>query len=240
MEPTPVKPIILIVGTSHVAKESGRRIKVAAQAFQPTHVAVELDRARLQSLRERAANPGAKNARPPIAMARQVGATGYLFLLVASWLQRKVGDILKVQPGLDMLAAVQIARERQVPLALVDQDVRVTLRRVSALFTAREKLRLVGDVIASPFSKRHRALARRVRLDRVPSERVVRELLDEMRERYPGLYRALVEERNAHMCARVDALARANPGVRILLVVGAAHEEDIRCRLRAVGAVDVE
>jgi hypothetical protein len=32
------------------------------------------------------------------------------------------------------------------------------------------------------------------------------------------------------MCARVDAIARANPGARILLVVGAAHAEDMRDR----------
>jgi pheromone shutdown protein TraB len=83
-------------------------------------------------------------------------------------------------------------------------------------------------------------MAKRVRLDRVPNDKIVRELLEELRSRYPGLHRALVSERNAHMCARVDSLARANPGARILLVVGAAHQEDIAARLRAVGTVDVE
>lgn len=239
MEPQ-AHPSIRVVGTSHVAKESERRIREAADAFSPTIIAVELDRQRLKALQDRSADSAQGRAAPPLAMIRQVGATGYLFLLVAGWLQRKVGRILQVEPGLDMLAAVGLARERKLPLALVDQEIAGTLRRVSACFSAREKWRLVGDILTSPFSRRQRELAKRVRLDKVPSDAIVRELLGELRSRYPGLYRALVTERNAHMCARVDALARSHTGARILLVVGAAHKEDIEERLRNAGRVTLE
>lgn len=236
----PAKPSVRIVGTSHVAHESTLRIKKAAVEFQPTHIAVELDRQRLLALRDRAKDPASARKRPPLSLAKQVGMTGYLFLLIAGWVQRKAGDILKVEPGLDMLAAVLLARDSKLPLALVDQDVRVTLKRISTLFTRREKFRLLGDILTAPFSKRNKELAKRVRLDRVPSDKVVKELLKELETRYPGLHRALVTERNIYMCTRVDAIARANPGARILLVIGAAHQEDIEKRMKAIGTVDVK
>src|SRR5690349_17084657 len=111
------KAMLKIVGTSHVAQESAQAIRTAYEEFKPDTIAIELDKRRLQALHQRKA--GEKHERPPLSMVREVGLTGYLFILIASSLQKKVGDILKVEPGVDMLAGVELAAQHNLKLALV-------------------------------------------------------------------------------------------------------------------------
>ena len=215
---------IRIIGTSHISKKSAAQIRKAFEEFQPDIIAVELDRRRLQSLQEMAA--GKRPGRPPLSLIRQVGLLGWLFLAIGGWLQRKLADIVKVMPGVDMLAAVQLSQEHEKRLALVDQDVAVTMRRLSKHITWREKARIVWDVLTAPFQRKKF----NVRLDGVPDEKTIKELMGMLRERYPSIYHALIVERNIVMATKLDRIARAHPG-KILLVVGAGHEEDLRERL---------
>lgn len=218
---------IRIIGTSHIAKESVREIRRVFEEFHPDIVAVELDKRRLASLREGAS----RDRRVPISMVRQVGVVGWIFLSVGGWLQRKMGGAVRMEPGADMLEAVKIASENKKVLALVDQDVLVTMRRLSSAFTWREKLRVIRDILFAPFSREKISID----LSKVPDAKTLRVLMDMMRKRYPSLYRVIVIERNIYMATRIDRLARATPRQRILLVVGAGHEDDLRKRLSASG-----
>lgn len=214
---------IHIVGTSHISKHSAAEVRRAFVEFKPDIIAIELDRRRFQALQERAA--GKVEQQLPLSMVRQVGVVGYLFLRIGSFVQRKLGGVVKVDPGVDMLEAVRLAQGHGKRLALVDQDVLVTMRRLSAAFTWREKLRVVLDVLRGPFLEKKY----RIRLDRVPPKQLLRNLMKLMEERYPSLHRVLLVERNIHMAAKVARIAQ--PGQRILLVVGAGHEDDLRERL---------
>ncbi len=224
---------VLVIGTSHISAKSARAIRDAARRLDPTIVAVELDRGRLRALQERAS--GKRDHRLPLSLVRDVGVTGYLFLALGASLQRRLAGIVDVEPGVDMLAAVDLARERGAQLALVDQDVAVTMRRLSAAFTWREKVRVLGDIVLSPFRRERIA----IRLDDVPSAQTIRTVMALLRERYPSLHKVLVEERNEAMARNVAALARRNPGARILLTVGAGHEEEIVGLLRKTRGIDV-
>src|SRR5207248_7356269 len=58
------------------------------------------------------------------------GKTLYLLAhLALSRYQRKLGASLGVKPGAELLAAVEAARAKNVPLELIDRDIQVTLRR---------------------------------------------------------------------------------------------------------------
>jgi len=223
------KSVIRIVGTSHIAKESERHIKRVYAEFQPDIIAVELDKRRLEGLLDKIAHPEQKEQRLPLSMARTVGVTGYLFLLIGRTMQKRLGSIVDVQPGVDMLAGVMLAKQHGKKLALVDRDIMITLRRLSQAFTFREKMRMLWDVISAPFvpkSKRPK-----IALDKVPESKLITELMSLLKERYPSLHNVLIVERNIYMAVRLDGLVRANPGKKILLIIGAGHEEDLRERL---------
>lgn len=230
--PDPPRATVLIVGTSHIAVHSVREVEEAFAAFKPDVIAVELDVRRLAGLEQ---GPQ-RDRRVPLRLAKEIGVTGWMFLAIGGWLQRKLGGAVRMEPGIDMLTAVRIAKEKKLLLSLVDRDILITLRRLSKSFTWKERWRIVWDVIRSPFSREKVA----IRLDKVPDSKTIVKLLGMMKHRYPSLYRVLVTERNEFMANRIVATTLQRPGARIMLVIGAGHADDVAKRLSVVPGIAVE
>ena len=202
-----------IVGTSHIAPESKRRIVKAFNNFKPDVVCVELDSARLSGLRD-------KNRKGPgLSMIRQIGFTGFLFASIGGFIQKKLGNITGMSPGEEMLLAVSLAEKTSLRVELIDQDVRVTLKKINRL-PFREKARIVWDVIRAPFQRKNRV---KVNLAGIPDEGFVKNLTEQLRKRYPYIYKVVIDERNKFMAKRLFVLRRENPAARILVVVGEGH-----------------
>ncbi len=205
---------LTIIGTSHIAQESVDKVKKTIEDENPDIVALELDYKRLPALEKQ----GKKNY---FAILRSVGLKGFLFSLLGGWAERKLGKIVNVKPGTEMLAAVKIARKNNLKLALIDQDIEITLRRFSKAITWKEKFRFVVDFLKAPFSKRKISFD----LRKVPSKKLIKTLIDEVKKKYPNLYGVLIEERNIVMAKTLHSLMKTNE--KIVAVVGAGHEEEI-------------
>ncbi|MFH1915870.1 MAG: TraB domain-containing protein [Nanoarchaeota archaeon] len=205
---------ITIIGTSHIARTSIRDIKHAYDSLQPDIIAVELDYSRMVGLLSKTKDS------LPLSIIKRIGVSGYLFALIGRALQKRLGDIVHMTPGSDMKYAIKIAQHNKKTLALIDRDIIITLQRFSQAFTTKEKFRLAKDIILAPFSKR-------IRLDlrQVPPEELIETLLLELKKRYPGIYLALIHERNVHMAKQLSHLHNQHPDARILAVVGAGHKK---------------
>ena len=208
---------LCVVGTSHVAAQSVREVKQAFSAFKPDIIAVELDASRLETLFEK------ERGAPPLSAIKLVGLTGYLFVLIGGFLQRKIGSILRIEPGAEMKAAVLLAREHKKPLLLADQHIHSTLRSLSRRWPAREKWRMFFDLFRSPFMKRFK-----IDLSRVPEQELIVELLKIVKGRYPKLYEILVAERDRPLARVTAAVLAQNPDKKVLLVIGAGHVAGVR------------
>lgn len=204
-----------IVGTSHIASEASRRVELAFKEFSPDVVAVELDSQRLHGLLQ------GERPNNSVRMIRVVGLRGYLFVLLGSWLQRRLGRMVNMVPGEDMLSAVRLARHEGKRLLLIDRDIRVTLRRLNKALGWQE----VKATVKELFRGRKERLS--IRLDRVPSEELVTRLLREFKRQYPRLYKVLVEERNQHMAHALVRFHEQFPEEKLLLVIGIGHQEGI-------------
>jgi len=210
-----------ILGTSHIASQSIREINECFHKSDPDIIAVELDHGRLHALLTKAK----PNYSPSII--REIGFQGYLFALIGSLLQKKLGNIAGIRPGSEMLAAIELAREHKKKVSLIDQDIRLTLSRLSRKISWKERIRFIFDLFKAPFSKKMR-----ISLDKVPEKKLISQLLSILRERYPGLYSVLVEERNVFMAARLKAISQAHPESKIMVVVGAGHAEGLLSLLK--------
>jgi len=121
-----------------------------------------------------------------------------------------------------MLAAVNLARREHKQLELIDQDIAVTLKRFSKSFTWREKFRIVADIVKAPFSKRMK-----IDLNNVPEHELVSKLILQVKDRYPSIYKVLIEERNYVMAKNIYNIMSKNPEKNILVIIGAGHEREM-------------
>ncbi|MFT4307744.1 MAG: TraB/GumN family protein [Candidatus Woesearchaeota archaeon] len=221
-------PRIVIVGTSHVASESLRRVDAAMEAYKPDVVGIELDRRRLHSLEK--GLPSASFWQ----LWRRAGLFSATFFTVGRMLQQKIGTSLGLQPGSEMLHALRAARENGASVALVDRDITATLAALRRI-PRREKLRFIIDLIPGR-SKPDDALAN-LDLDKIPPDEVVETVLEHMRSRYPSFYRVLVEDRNRTIAR--NALRLSEHFDTVLLVIGKAHSPGVEELVRSKDAVAI-
>jgi pheromone shutdown-related protein TraB len=217
-------PHIIVIGTSHIARESIEDIQRAVEQHQPQFVAVELDVKRLHALLSK------KKRGLRLVDIRRVGFKGFVFAAIGGFLQRKLGKMVGSAPGSDMLEAVKIAREKKCTLALIDQDIEVTLRRFSQSLSWRERFRFVGDLVRGLlFPKRElkRVGLDHIDLSKVPPDVLVRKLTLQLKKRYPSVYQVLIKERNDVMIGNIRKIVEAHPEATVVVVVGAGHKEAI-------------
>lgn len=206
--------MINLYGTSHVSKESIELIDRKIEEDDPDVIALELDYIRLKALLDQ--TNGSRNDSKNLS----------LFLKLVKKFQNKIGSKTGVMPGQEMIYAYEKAMERDLEVALIDQDIRVTLDRLKTV-SKREKVKASLSLIISyiiPFGK--------VDLSGIPDEERINELLEEMKKRYPGLYRVLVAERNNVMIDSLLKIQEENPEKDITAFVGAAHKKDVQEQIK--------
>lgn len=215
---------LTIVGTSHISKESKERIKKEFSQFRPDVICVELDRGRLYALM----NPDKAKGAPSI---RRLGITGFIFAIVGKALQKKLGNLAGMNPGEDMLLGVTLAKNNKIRMELIDQDASITLRNLSKKVKLREKLRIVLDIFSAPFSKKKRI---KIDIRKIPEDQLILELMIQMKDRYPGFYNVLLEDRNRFMARKIYLLMKGNPDSKVMAIVGAGHVEGIKKHINSL------
>ncbi len=221
---TRIQVRIKVIGTSHISPNSIKELESTFRDYDPGIVAVELDKNRLYALLH--------NKKPDYSprLIRSLGIKGYLFALIGSIIQQKLGRIIGARPGADMLRAVQLARDQHKRIALVDRDIRITLSRLSRAITLKEKTNFLIDLFRVPFSKKMK-----INLSSVPEGRIIENSLGMLKKRYPGLYRVLVDERNRIMVLKLRTIMENYPEQKILVVVGAGHKRYLEKKLSKKG-----
>ncbi len=225
---------IKIIGTSHIAKQSVDEIKTAVTSWKPEIIAVELD------LQRAAALMSEEKSKVSIGMILKIGVKGYIFAKVGQFAQRKLGKMVGVSPGSEMKSALELARKKKLEIALIDQPIGITLKKFSKYLSWKEKFRFFWDMIKGLVSPRKQIKEMGLEnfdLSKVPGKEVVKKLVAQMRKRYPNVYRALVSDRNKYMVKQLVKILRKNPGKKILVIVGAGHEEGMRKLLLKVEVV---
>lgn len=220
-----------IVGTSHVAEESSVKIRQRTEAFKPDIICVELDHQRLQGLLEQQT----RSMSPRLIF--KIGLTGFIFAWAAQKAQKHLGKKLDISPGQDMLSAVRIAQEKQIKFALIDQNIQITLKKLSRGMRFKDKWHIFVDILEGIFRPK-KALRKILSvtgsfdLRTIPGEDIVKNMMNYTKKRYPGIYQVLVHERNIFMVDRIYALFKKEPTARILVVVGAGHKEGMEKLLK--------
>ena len=132
---------VSVIGTAHVSQASVEEVETAIADEQPDVVAVELDDGRYRQL---------KGEEPDDLDASDLLQGNTVFQFLAYWMlsyvQTRLGEQFDIDPGADMLAAVETAEKHGIDVALVDRDIQETIQRFWTRMTITEKLRMVGGL----------------------------------------------------------------------------------------------
>ena len=212
----------IIVGTAHISQESTDLVREVIEREKPDIVCVELDEQRYQSLIDQR-KWEALDLREIIR--RKQLMTLIINLLLSSY-QKRLGQKLGVAPGTELLEATKVAQELDIPIELVDRDVRITLRRAWNSMSFIEKMKLLGSGFVGAFEGEEIS---EEQLTELRQSDVLTELMNELGEFMPVLKTVLIDERDTYIAQKTMAAT----GDKIVAVVGAGHMNGIRETLEA-------
>ncbi|NLB14233.1 MAG: TraB/GumN family protein [Gammaproteobacteria bacterium] len=205
-----------LLDTAHVSRASIEAVIALIQQREFDAVAVELCEPRYQAMTA------------PESMAQldvfQVIRQGKIGLVAAnlalSAYQRRLAEQLGVEPGAEMRAAIEQAQGRELPVWRIDRDVGVTLRRTSASVGFWRRMTLMSGLAMSLIIKDD---VDEAEIERLKQGDILESSFHEFASRDETLFKALIDERDRYMAARLRAESDARPGLRVLAVVGAGH-----------------
>jgi len=211
---------IIIVGTAHVSEKSVREVISTIEREKPDIVAVELCKARYDSLKGNVENTDI----PVKDLLREGKVYFYIVHMLLAHVQKKFADEMGIQPGAEMISAMDAAEENGARILLIDRNVQVTLQRFWSKMGFVEKLKMLGGLIAAVLGI---GGTKDIDIDTITNQDIVSMLVEEFRETSPNAVKVLIDERDAYM-ARNLLRAASGGGKKIVAVVGAGHRAGIQ------------
>ena len=196
--------MIHLYGTSHVSGESFQVIDEALEEHDPEVVALELDYPRLNAL-----------------LNDQQQKGGSILIKLIRYFQNSIGSKTGVMPGEEMEYAFQRAMDEDREVALVDQDIRITIQRLREV-RRKEKVKAVFSIVLGFLGA-----GAKFDISEIPEDEMIEELVEEMKGEFPGLYRVLMEERNRYIVEALRKVDEENEG-DLVAFLGAAHLKSVR------------
>lgn len=213
-----------LLGTAHVSPASVRAVRDMIEAGHWDAVAVELCPTRLEAL------DGKKSWQDlDLFQIVRSGKAGLVMAnLALSGYQKRIAEQFGIEPGAELRAAAVGARQRGMPLQLIDRDLATTLRRTYSAVPWYKRFTLTTGLVLSSFSSEEIDEAS---IERLKEGDILESTFTEFAQDSPELYGALIAERDQYMAARLRV---ENPGSnpddgprRILVVIGAGHLEGL-------------
>jgi len=208
---------LYILGTSHISKDSVNQVEKFVLNKKPDIVAIELDRKRFYAL--------LSESKLSIKDIFHLGVKVFLINLIGAYIEKKLGRVVGVSPGSEMKKAIELVKKNDLKLSLIDQDVNITLKKLSKAITIGVVFKFIWEVIRVVVFRKRDIEVFDIR--EVPSKKVINKLLKKIKEKYPRIHKVLIEERNEIMAKNLYKVMNRYKDKKIFAVVGAGHESEI-------------
>ncbi|WP_019625911.1 TraB/GumN family protein [Thioalkalivibrio sp. ALJT] len=207
---------VVVLGTAHVSRASAEKVRALVDTGAFDTVAIELCESRQRAMLD----PDAVGRMDLFSVMRQGQAPMIAASLALGAYQQRLADQYGIEPGAEMRAAMDAALDRGLPLALIDRDLGLTLRRTYRAVPWWQRMGLVGGLFGSVLS---REKIDESEIERLKEGDMLESTFSEFAEQSEDLYRTLIHERDQYMAAHLRRLAESGQHRRILAVVGAGH-----------------
>jgi len=217
-----------IIGTAHISKKSADLVRNVIEEVKPDVVCVELDAQRYEAL----SNKKKWESLDLKSIIKKKQLTTLLINIILSSYQKKLGEKLGVMPGTELLEATKVAKELNIPIELVDRNVKITLRRAWNKMSFFQKLKFATSGLAGIFEKKELT---EEDLEELKNKDVLTELMNEFGRVMPVLKEVLIDERDTYISEKMK-IAKGN---NIVAVVGAGHVSGIVKKLESTDKIDL-
>jgi len=190
--------MITIIGVAHVLDIS-ERVKKEIKSRHPSVVAVELDRARYESLKS-----GERGGKLPI-----------IYRLLAM-IQKKIAERYDVKVGEEMLSSVEAAKEIGASIALIDLPSQMVFRKLLDRMSFKEKIYLIFGSLIGLISGKGK-IDKEIERYQENEE----QYMDIMESKMPSITKILIDDRNKYMAKNIKELEERFGSV--VAVVGDGH-----------------
>jgi len=218
-----VKDNIILVGTAHISKESVDEVKQAIEKFKPEIVAIELCKSRYEAITKK----DKWENTPVTKLLKSNNAYLMLAQTFLSSIQRRLGKEYGVEPGSEMIAAMDVAKKYGLEVALVDRDITVTLKRAWRKMGIREKFRITWEFLKAIIGFEEEE-TEELDLKKLMDQDVISALMEEFGEIAPSVATVLIHERDEYIAKKI--LDESKKG-KVVAVVGAGHINGIKKHL---------
>ncbi|MBF0278232.1 MAG: TraB/GumN family protein [SAR324 cluster bacterium] len=208
---------ILLIGTAHISQESTDEVIQIIETEKPETVCVELCPSRYESLSQ-------KDRWKNMDIFRVIREKKTFLLLaniILSSFQKKLGDKLGIQPGKEMVAAINSAKSIQAEIVLADRDVQTTFQKTWRSLPFREKMSVLTQLVMSVFISEEIS---KEDIEKMKTHDVLTETMEAFSSQSPMMKKVLIDERDQYLAEKI----RTAPGQKIVAVVGAGHVPGIK------------
>ncbi len=201
-----------LVGTAHVSKASADLVEATIREHSPDTVCLELCEARLQSI----SNPNRWSNTDIYEIVKSGKAYVLLAQLLLGSFQKRIAKKFGIDAGEEMLRALAVTKETGAELAVIDRDVRITLKRAWGKAGFWSMTKLFASLFVSFFSEEDIS---EETIEDLKSGDTLMVVMKDFADVLPGVKDALIDERDRYMATKILQA----PGQTVVAVVGAGH-----------------
>jgi pheromone shutdown protein TraB len=207
--------MITLIGTGHVFNLSAAIINIFEEK-EPEIIGVELDPQRYQAILLRNTDPTTyRTAKKDLPL---------IYKMLAQF-QENMAEQYGVNPGDEMMTAIQYAQSHQLPVAFIDTNAQQLFTQMWNTMPFFEKMKLLLSGFTGFFVSK-----KRVEQELKNYQQNFDSYILEIGKKFPTIKRTLIDERNEHMVLKLVALHEKHQ--KIMACVGDGHVPGISALLQ--------
>lgn len=215
------RELLTIIGTAHVSEESVNEVKDAIYEQHPDIVAIELDRGRYAKIKNKMMGIEEDDEISVTRIIKENKVGLFLVNTLLGYFQSKIGDEVNVDPGSEMIGAIEACEDLNIPIALIDREINITLQRALNKMGFMEKAKFAYGLLLSIFGLDDDEDD--IDIEELKKSETIDDMMEIFKDEAPSVYEVLVHERDAYLAGRIMQI----PHEKVIAVVGAGHKPGI-------------
>lgn len=215
------RELLTIIGTAHVSEESVNEVKDAIYEQHPDIVAIELDRGRYIKIRNKMRDVEEDDNIQITRIIKENKVGLFLVSTLLGYFQSKIGAEVDVDPGSEMIGAIEACEDLNIPIALIDREINTTLQRALNKMGFMEKAKFGYGLIASVLGFDDEE--EDIDIEDLKNSENIDDMMEMFKDEAPSIYEVLVHERDAYLAGKIMQI----PYEHVIAVVGAGHKPGI-------------